>query len=364
MNDRLIVPIKYPQKFLLRDLSLIIAFFILVITGIYYLRKPLIPFFVASVFSYIVLPLVDGIERLGINRIIATALVFAILGSIIIGSMLNFGPLLLNQIEDIKIKLPDYKVELQQEEKKIEDRVQSLQYYIQRQLPFLGNLHLLENVIPTVLSYLSSSIMDLPAVSTMFGLISIIVFVPFISFFLVLESRSIKKYLISLVPNRYFEVSVNFLYRINKQTEAYLGGVITEAIIVGILSAIGLYVLGINYFLFIAFIAAIFNVVPYLGPLSGALLAIVITLLDKGSFSTALRVIALFILIRLIDDLIVIPTVMSRTVKTHPVTVLLVILIGEYLLGIVGMVIAVPFFQVLKLIVKEIQGIVNRYALA
>jgi len=327
-------------------------------------KKPLTSFFIAVVISYVIRPVIDAIEMLGFRRIIAVIIVFTILGGVLITGISALGPMLIKQVDEIKMKLPEYKVKIQQTGKSIENRLYTIQYYLREKFPFFDSLHLAETIIPSALSDISSSILEIPALSTVFGLITIIIFVPFFSFFIVLESRSIKKYMISIVPNRYFEVSVNLLYNINKQLEAYLGGVIIEAFIVGLLSTLGLYLLGINFFLFIGIVAGIINVVPYLGPFVGSLLAIIVTLLDKGSFSSVLQVIILFVVIRLIDDLVIIPVVISRAVKTHPVVVLMAILVGEYFLGIIGMILAVPLYQVIRIVLKEIRGIANRYSLA
>ncbi|RMF94327.1 MAG: AI-2E family transporter [Candidatus Schekmanbacteria bacterium] len=364
MAERIVIPAKYPQKYLTRDISLIIVFFLLVLLGAYYLRKPLASFYVAAVISYIIHPVVDFIEMLGFRRIVAVIVVFAVLGGGLIIGISSLGPLFIKQVDDIKMKLPEYKVKMQEIGKSIEKRLYKIQFYIREKFPFFDSLHIAEKVIPTALSYVSSSLLDIPALSTFFGIITLVIFVPFFSFFLVLESRTLKKYLVSIVPNRYFEVFVNLLYNINKQIETYLGGVIIEAFIVGFLSTVGLYFLDVNFFLFIGIVVGIINVVPYLGPLVGSLLAIIVTLLDKGSFSAVLQVIVLFIIIRLVDDLVIIPLVISRAMKTHPVIVLMAILVGEYFLGIVGMILAVPFYQIVKIILTEIKGIAARYTLA
>lgn len=364
MIEKILIPVKYPQKYLTRDLTLIVAFFVLAFTSLYYVRKPLASFFIAAVISYVVNPVIDVIEILGFRRIIAVIIVFTVLGAALVTGISALGPMFIKQGDEIKMNLPEYKVKIQETGKSIETRLYVIQYYLSEKFPLFEKLHFVENIIPSALSYISSSILDISALSTVFGLISIIIFVPFFAFFLVLESRSIKKYLISIVPNRYFEVSVNLLYNINKQIETYLGGVIIEAFIVGLLSTLGLYILDINFFLFIGIVVGVLNVVPYLGPFVGSLLAIIVTLLDKGSFSSVFEVIILFVVIRLIDDLVVIPLVISRAMKAHPVVVLMAILVGEYFLGIAGMIFAVPLFQVIRIVLTEIRGIASRYSLA
>ncbi len=188
--------------------------------------------------------------------------------------------------------------------------------------------------------------------------------IPFITFFLLKDGPMMGKKFVQLIPNRYFEMGMNVLYKIRMQLKQYIRGVMIEACIVGTLVAIGLSVLGIQNSLLLGVIAAVLNVIPYIGPLISAAVAVIVSLNQFGGFSMVLPVALLFAGIRIADDVILIPFLYSRSVETHPVAVILYIFIGGQLLGVVGMVLAVPVATVIKVIMKETYWGLEHYQLA
>jgi len=366
MNESITIGSKYQRKNLIYDLIGIIIILILSVSILYFLRHALTSFFIAAFLSYLLLPVVDVIERLGLRRAVAVLILFILIATSLIVVIINLGPLLIKQIDTIQIRLPEYKDLILYKIDYIKDKLYYWQFSFQERFPILGEIHVVENLLNSISKSLIKWFNEILTISTVFSVISVLplfIFVPFITFFLLLESRSIKKYLISLVPNRYFEVSLNFFYRIDKQLGKYLGGMIIDCFIIGTLSSIGLYLLNVNYFLFIGIVAGIVNVVPYLGPLIGSSLAIIVVLLEAGTIANVIQVIVLFVVIRLIDDLLIIPAVISKAVKVHPVIVLLAVLVGEYLMGIMGMILAIPIYEVIRIILKEMQGIIYRHNL-
>jgi putative permease len=167
------------------------------------------------------------------------------------------------------------------------------------------------------------------------------------------DGRKFKKELVSIVPNRYFEFSLYLLHKINTQVGNYLRGQVLDATIVGIFSTCTLWLLGVKYFFIIGAFAGIANLVPYFGPITGAIIAVIVSVLQTGSFHLAFYVIIAFIIIKLIDDIIILPVVMSKSVHVSPLTVLLAIMIGGKLFGVIGMLLSVPFTGFIKVVIHE-----------
>lgn len=99
--------------------------------------------------------------------------------------------------------------------------------------------------------------------------------------------------------------------------------------------------------------AGLANLIPYFGPLVGVILAVIVSILQTGSFSMAFYIIGVFIVIKIIDDVFLQPVVVARSVHMSPLIVLLAILIGGKLFGILGMLLAVPFTGFIKVVVHE-----------
>jgi predicted PurR-regulated permease PerM len=119
-------------------------------------------------------------------------------------------------------------------------------------------------------------------------------------------------------------------------------------VIIGVLTIIGYMIIGVEYPLLIGGIAGIANLVPYLGPIVGAVPAFLVTLTQYGDFRMAVPIIVLTFTIQMIDNIVVQPLCFSKTVDMHPVTVIFVLIIGNTLMGIAGMILAIPLATILK----------------
>ena len=188
-----------------------------------------------------------------------------------------------------------------------------------------------------------------------------IVLIPFMVFFLMKDGRKFKKEFVSIVPNKYFEFSLYLLHKINVQVGNYLRGQVLDATIVGLLATGALWVLGVKYFIMIGLFAGIANIIPYFGPVTGAVIAIIVSILQTGDFHLASYVILAFIIIKLLDDAIILPMVMSKSVHISPLTVLLAIMIGGKLFGVLGMLLSIPVAGFIKVIIHESMTNYRRY---
>jgi predicted PurR-regulated permease PerM len=189
------------------------------------------------------------------------------------------------------------------------------------------------------------------------SLVTNLILIPFIVFFFLKDGREFKKGFVSLVPNRYFEFTLYLFYKLHAQVGNYLRGQFIDAIIVGTMAVFALWVIDVKYFFLIGIFAGLANLIPYFGPIAGAVLALVVSILQTGSLEKVFYVILAFTIIKLLDDAVVQPVVVARSVHMHPLTVLLAVLIGGKLFGILGMLLTVPVVGFIKVVVHE--GILN-----
>ena len=176
----------------------------------------------------------------------------------------------------------------------------------------------------------------------------LVVFVPFVAFFFLKEGRRITHGMIELVPNAYFELTLNLLHQINGQIGGYIRGQLLSVFLVASLSVTGLFIVGMPYFLPVGVLAGIANMIPYLGPLIGIVSATIVALAMGKGFGMVMWVIVVFLIIQIIDNILIQPMVVAKSVDLHPLIVLVVVMIGSDLMGIVGMLVAVPFTGILK----------------
>lgn len=194
-----------------------------------------------------------------------------------------------------------------------------------------------------------------------FSGITFAVIVPFVAFFLLKEGNRITHSLIELVPNAYFELCLNLIHQINGQIGGYLRGLILATTIVGTLSVSGLMLVGLPYALPVGLLAGVANMIPFLGPLIGILSSSIVALATGGGVGMVLNVLIIFLIIQLIDNILIQPIVLAKSVDLHPLTVLFVVLAGGQLMGLMGMLIAVPMTGIVKVSGQAILQGIKRY---
>ena len=182
------------------------------------------------------------------------------------------------------------------------------------------------------------------------------IIVPFVLFFFLGQGRTIKRAIIEMVPNRYFELVLNLLHRIDAQLGGYMRGMALSVTIVSLLSITGLYIIDLEQFLVIGLLAGLANVIPYLGPLIGIIAGVIAAVLQYSalSFGVVIPVIIVFAIVQLVDNAFIAPMVVGRSVNLHPLLVIFVVLVGSELFGAVGMLLAVPTTAVIKVSVRTI----------
>lgn len=162
-----------------------------------------------------------------------------------------------------------------------------------------------------------------------------------------------QKAFIRNMPNKYFEMSLNIIYKIEDQLSKYIRGTVTESAVVGILYAVIYFFLGINYATVLGLISGITNVIPFAGPFLGAIPTLLISIVQFGDLRMLIPIVVTSIVVQQIDQMFIQPSVFSKIMNIHPLTMFLVILIGNETLGVMGMVLAVPIYTVILVTAAE-----------
>lgn len=182
----------------------------------------------------------------------------------------------------------------------------------------------------------------------------------FFTYFFLKDAYLLNEMIDMFTPNHYEKQVQNILTETKRLLSRYFIGLVIEIFIMMTLFTVGLTLFGIQNALLIGFLGGLMNIIPYLGPLIGAVIGILLaasTSLSNGYYSDvvplALMVAIVFISAKLIDDLVIQPLIYSNSVSAHPVEIFLVILMGATIAGIPGMILAVPSYTVLRIVAKE-----------
>jgi putative permease len=302
--------------------------------------------------AYILDPLITALEVRGLSRTLGTLLFFVVVLGIIWILILILAPLVNEQIHALQSEAGANQANavILQVQAMLQDRFGWLG---------LGTIDLVAK-LNEAKAGLGERIME-TLVKDGPELIVYAVAMPFIIFFLLKDGRNIKKAFIGLVPNRYFEFSLDLLHKMDMQLGNYLRSQFTDAVVFGILTTTALGIMGVKYFLFIGPFAGLANLIPYVGPIAGALPALVVTLFDTGDLGMATTIIIVFIVLKLADDVLIQPTVVASGVDLHPLLVLLAIIIGGELFGMLGMLLAVPATGFIKVVLQESLMTLRKY---
>lgn len=229
--------------------------------------------------------------------------------------------------------------------------------------PYLGGETDLASLVETYGTRLMGSLLGRTTdlLGRLFSGIMLLAIVPFVAFFFLKEGRRITHGIVELVPNAYFEMTLNLLYRINNQIGGYIRGQLVEVLIVAGLSVGGLAVIGMPYSVPVGILAGLANMIPYLGPIVGIAAATLVALTTHGGMAMVVKVVVLFFAIQMIDNILVQPMVVAKSVDLHPLIVLVVVMIGSDVGGMVGMLVAVPLTGILKVSVQTLYEGLKEY---
>lgn len=313
----------------------------------------LTPLILSLVLSLLLNPLVVALESRGFGRAAAALLVLGALVLVLAAALTLLAPVIGREIRTLS--------QLAQNETPatLLDKIRTL---LRENLPWLKNPAFLAQILKLAEDFLNSlfqrSIRLLPGVVP---LVIALVLIPFMTFFLLKDGRRLKKAFIALLPNRYFEMTASLLHKIDRQVGNYIRGQFLVSLSVGILAAAALALLGVPYFLLVGAVAGLANLIPYFGPIAGAIPGVILNVVAKGRLDAALPVIAAFLLIRLIDDTLLSPNILGRSLHIHPLLVILVIFIGGEMFGVMGLLLCIPVTGILKVTIQELAWSFRHY---
>lgn len=333
---------------------LILALISIIIYFLYKIQLVIAYILVSIILSMIGTPIVDFLRK-KLKFKLTTAVVFTLLfyGLIIFGFIMMFIPLITTQGQKLSL-LDSNALQSQINELTIEIKsfldnrgLNGSKLMKEYNLVSKLNFNFLSDFLNNTLNTISNIGMGLASVF-------------FITFFFLKERVIFLRIFKYVLPDEHEEKILNSVSQINVLLSRYFLGILLQLFIIFILYLIVLLIFGVENAFIIAFLCAFLNIIPYVGPLIGTVLAVVLTLLGNftGTFThemlmTTIYVMIGFFAVQFIDNNISQPYIFSNSTKSHPLEIFLIILIFGFLFGILGMIIAVPVYTILKVVGKE-----------
>jgi len=334
----------------------IITIFCLVLFFLYKIKTVIIYFIIALIVSLILSPLVSFLKkRLKFNNTIAVVTTLLLSFLLITGFVLLFVPLLLNQSENLSLLNvssleKNYNLLLENIRLYLEDfNINSKQILESSKLSTFTSFEFIPNFINSFFNTLGNFSV---------GLASIL----FITFFILKERSTFYNNFQQLIPENQKVKVTNSINEINHLLSRYFIGLFIQLNIIMFLYLIVFLIFGVENAVIIALLCAIFNIVPYVGPLIASVVACLLIMTSgigsgadftNDTIPTVIYVLIGMSIVQIIDNNLSSPLIFSKSTNSHPLEIFLVILISGILFGITGMIIAVPFYTSLKVIAKE-----------
>lgn len=178
--------------------------------------------------------------------------------------------------------------------------------------------------------------------------------IPLFLFFILKDERSLRFQLLKIIPNSFVEKAYYLYHQFNTKFGDYIFAKFIEATIVGAVITSGLLIIDFPFAFLLGMVAAITNILPYIGPIVGFLPALVVGLVDQNPNTTLGAMTLLYLIANIIDLALVFPLLVSKIVNLHPMIVVVSVIVGSQFGGVAGMIISIPFAAFLKLLFKEI----------
>jgi predicted PurR-regulated permease PerM len=308
------------------------------------LHHALTPFVLAAAFAYVLNPIVSSFEARGLRR--AQLVIFGYLSAAALAFVAYAGlkSMILAETELFQTRAPSYLSEIQK-------TITVQQAALTKKLPLPPKVaeHALESALGGVMHVLQ----DLPAhVFSMVPLLAHALLVPFIGFFFLLDAPDGVEGGIQMCPSRYVEQAIHLLSEIDTALGNYLRGLIIVVTVIFIVSFFGLLALGIDNALIIAAISGVSSVVPYFGLAMGILVGGAMAVYQYGTLVAGAKVAALFVGIRLLEEMLIQPVIARHSLHMHAMTNLFALIVGGATFGFLGLVFAVPAAGIIKALVS------------
>jgi predicted PurR-regulated permease PerM len=306
-------------------------------------RGLLLPVVLAAALAYMLNPLVVWVEGFGIRRSVAVAgLSLGLLLVVAAGAVL-VGPRLRAEAGALAAQLPfladEVDAALQLAAREITEKVPALRRVMPRAEARTGWIdRLLEGRAGDVSDWVEHA-----------GRVALVGFlVPFFGFFLLRDSRRLVAWLMDRLPAPHVETSVALCCEIDRLIGRYVRGVAIDGLVFGILVSFGLWVLGVPYQLLLGALAGLANAIPVVGSVLAAAAAALVALGHGQGLGAVGQIALLFLGLKLLDDAVIQPLTIGRGVHLHPALLVASVVAGNQLLGILGMIVAVPTVTVLQ----------------
>jgi predicted PurR-regulated permease PerM len=303
------------------------------------------PFIIALVLGYLMLPLVDLIARF-VPRAIAILLVYLVFIGAVWALVSWLFPLIGSQVKELSNDVPAYQKQFDQWS------AQATDWY--NNLPISAEVrHSIENSINNSLNAIGSGVQSalvgtVTAISRAMGFIVGLFIVPFWLFYVLKDKSRGMDAFNSMLPRAWRSDVWRIVRIINGVFSQYIRGQLILALIVGLASTIGMFIVGAPFPVILGVISGITEIVPIIGPILGAIPGLALAAFHPEGWVMVLKVLAVYLIVQQLENNLLVPKIQGDSVKVHPALIMVALVVGSQVGGLFGLVLAVPVAAILR----------------
>lgn len=303
----------------------------------------LTPFLIAAFITYLLHPVVESLHARGLHRGIAVVLIYSLFFGGVGFSLYKGIPIFISQLEDLAERSPAFANQYRDWIKELQERTSYLPIGVQDRInEGIGGLEeklgrLVEKVLNGMINTINSAVF--------------IAIIPFIAFYMLKDFKLMSRAVWYMTPKGWRHGGKKFLKDVDQSLGGYIRGQLLVCTIIGVISALLFWFIDLRYPLLLGLIIALTDVIPYFGPILGAVPAVIIA----ATYSTKMLVITLVIIFALqfLEGNILSPYIVGKSLHLHPIVIMFALLAGGETGGILGMILAVPILAILKVAIMH-----------
>ncbi|MFC0772990.1 AI-2E family transporter [Terrimonas alba] len=314
----------------------------LVVAGLYFAKPFLVPLCFGALLAMLFLPLGRWLERKHIPKGLAILICILVLLSIITIVVLL-----------ISWQVTDLTGEVSNIENRLRQMLSDVEQYISTHfgIPVTQQEKLLQqqaqnSAVNGVLANMGPALLGL--------LVDFILCLVYIFLFMYYRSR-IKKFILQLISGRQKENAQQILHDIQKVTQLYLTGIGLMILCLWVMYSIGFSIVGVRYAVFFAILCGLLEIVPFVGNFTGNMLAIVMVIIQGGGTAMILAVLLTYAIVQFLQTYLLEPLVVGAEVNINPLFTIIILVLGELIWGIPGMILAIPLLGIVKIVCDHIE---------
>jgi predicted PurR-regulated permease PerM len=314
-----------------------------------FLKTIFFPVLLAGVLFYILHPFVSLLERKGVSRIVSIASIYIIVLGLFVFLAVTVIPIIKDQVNALIDNLPYFGHEIERAARKFGESnvIGRMQ----------GSLNIdFANIVKDSTMNFTKSLSSVTGnvtgfLSTLTEVVLTFVMVPFILFYLLKDGEQLPNHFLKFISEQRQPAAKRILDDMHYAISSYIRGQIIVSLFIGIMLLIGYLIIGIKYAVLLAILAMIVNIVPYVGPIIAITPALIIAFIDSPAM--VLKVIIVMMVVQLAEGKFISPQVMGKKLDIHPITIIFIILTAGNLFGIMGIILAIPGYAILKVLVTH-----------